>query len=144
MEEEIEEEEIQDQGPTISALMLEEAMEREWTKWKETHFLLLNSGWHRKWKTREYLEGYPVLEPAAAAWLMELGIRGIGMDYISVDAFDDEALPNHHILLEAEVIIVENLVFPSEVPLGETMRFGCFPIKIRNADGAPVRALLWK
>lgn len=84
------------------------------------------------------------LDADAARWLVEQGFRLIGVDYLGVERFEmiDQGAPAHHILLSAEIIILEGLDL-SEVPSG-LYQLVCLPIKIQNGDGAPSRAILIK
>ena len=103
-------------------------------------FILLHTGWSQYWGDEGYFSGYPVLTPDAAQWLANLGLKGIGMDTISADRFDSVDLSNHNILLGAGMVIVENLTDLSAIPT-ESFMFACFPLKIKDADGSPVRAV---
>jgi kynurenine formamidase len=80
------------------------------------------------------------LDESGAAWIVEKGFKTIGIDSFSVDSLYSETLPAHHILLSGNVNIVEYLELGS-VKAG-TYFFLCLPIKIKNCDGAPARALL--
>lgn len=80
------------------------------------------------------------LDESGAAWIVEKGFRTIGIDAFSVDNLYSETLPAHHILLSGNVNIVECLELGS-VEAG-TYFFLCLPLKIKNCDGAPARALL--
>ncbi len=79
-----------------------------------------------------------------AKWLLDHGIELIGVDYLGVERFEmvGNGAPTHHMLLEAEMIIVEGLNL-LDVPGGEYTLL-CLPIKIQNSDGAPCRAVLVK
>ncbi|MBC2742974.1 MAG: cyclase family protein [Desulfosarcina sp.] len=103
-------------------------------------FLLLLTGWSRYWGDERYFSDYPVLTPDAARWLAALGVKGIGMDTISADQADSVDLPIHNILLGAGMVIVENLTNLDAI-LKESFVFSCFPLKIKDADGSPVRAV---
>ena len=48
-------------------------------------FLLLHTGWSARWGDESYFCDYPALSVEAAAWLGELGLRGIGLDAVSID-----------------------------------------------------------
>lgn len=74
-----------------------------------------------------------------AAWLVEHGVRLVGVDYLSVAPFAESA-PTHQILLAAGVIAVEGLNL-SEIEPG-AYQLVCLPLKIAGADGAPARAVL--
>jgi kynurenine formamidase len=49
-------------------------------------------------------------------------------------------LPVHHILLSHGLILIENLVNLESLPKQE-FTFSCLPLKIKNGDGSPVRAV---
>jgi arylformamidase len=107
---------------------------------RSSEYLLLSSGWCRYWGTPSYYEGYPVLTAEAARWLCGSGLKGIGVDMISVDAPGDAAYPVHKLLLEKGIVIVENLRNLSEL-LSLQFIFSCFPLKIAGAEAAPARAI---
>ncbi len=79
-----------------------------------------------------------------AHWLVVHGIKLIGVDYLGVERFDKvgSGAPTHHLLLEHEMIIIEGLNL-SEIPAGGYTLL-CLPVKIKNLDGAPCRAILIK
>jgi kynurenine formamidase len=62
------------------------------------------------------------------------------MDIISADPADAVALPVHNILLGAGMVLVENLTNLAAVP-APSFLFAGFPLKIRDADGSPIRAV---
>ncbi len=82
------------------------------------------------------------LSPDAAQWLVDHGYRLVGVDYLSVEQFEmaGQGAPTHHILLDAEVIVVEGLNLAG-VPEGR-YTLVCLPLKIQAGDGAPCRAVL--
>ncbi|HSF79946.1 MAG TPA: cyclase family protein [Anaerolineales bacterium] len=75
----------------------------------------------------------------AAHYLVERGIKLVGVDYLSVAPFN-ASIPTHKILLEAGVIIVEGLDLSNVSPGRYTLH--CLPLKLANSDGAPARAIL--
>lgn len=83
---------------------------------------------------------YVSLDPPAAKWLVERGIRLVGVDTPSVDAFESEELIVHRILATAGVWLLENLAL-AEVPPGE-YELIALPLPLAGAEAAPVRALL--
>ncbi len=88
---------------------------------------------------QEFHEDFIAIDPDAAAYLVELGIEIIGVDYLSVAPYKDPE-PTHKILLDAGILIIEGLNL-SAIPAGE-YRLYCLPLKIQGADGAPARVLL--
>lgn len=103
-------------------------------------FLLLFTGWYKKWRTPDYKFDFPVLSSEAAEWLMQFNLKGIGLDTISIDETESTELPVHHIVLGNGLIIIENLTNLEELE-GKTFNFSCLPLKIEEADGSPVRAV---
>jgi kynurenine formamidase len=103
-------------------------------------FLLLHTGWSKYWGRDEYFRDFPVLSEDAATYLSAFNLKGIGSDAISFDPADSVELPVHHILLSKGFILIENLVNLGSLPLPGFI-FSCFPLKINNGDGSPVRAV---
>lgn len=106
----------------------------------EADFVILRSGWSRYWDSEQYFQGFPVLSSEAAQWLVEARIQGVGIDMISVDEVDSTEFAVHNILLGADLVIIENLTNLEVLP-DSLFSFFCFPLKIEQADGSPVRAV---
>jgi len=105
---------------------------------KTSEFVLLHTGWSRFWGQDKYFRHYPILSIEAALWVRSFGLKGIGVDAISVDELEAADLPIHKILLE-RMLIIENLTNLDKLPkTGFT--FSCFPLKLENADASPIRA----
>jgi arylformamidase len=105
---------------------------------KRSQILILRTGWAERWGREDYFMDFPALSEEAARLVIRYGIKGIGIDAISIDRMGVE-FPVHHILFEAGVFVVENLTNLDRV--GQEFTFICLPLKILNADGAPVRAV---
>ncbi len=88
----------------------------------------------------EFNPDFVALEPRAARWIVDRGIRLIGVDYLSVQPFGDKDSATHRVLLEAGVIIVEGLDLRAVTP--GTYQLICLPIKLFGSDGAPARTIL--
>jgi arylformamidase len=87
-------------------------------------------------------ERIPVIAPGVAEWLGTKGVRLLGLDLPSVDPIDAKVLHNHLALAGAGISIIESLDL-SGVSAGP-YHFAALPLKIAGADGAPVRAVLWR
>jgi arylformamidase len=88
----------------------------------------------------EFPDSYACLTPEAARWVVDRGIRLIGVDFLSVEQKGAEGHPVHHILLENGVVIVEGLNLGDAEPGGYTL--ACLPLRIVDGDGGPARAIL--
>ncbi len=93
----------------------------------------------KKSKQEAFTDQYVYIEPEAAEELFRRGVKAVGIDYISVDRYDDEDLTVHNILLSKEVLIVEGLEL-SEIPEGRYEIF-IMPLKIPLMDGLPARVM---
>jgi arylformamidase len=108
----------------------------------DTTRLLIKTSNSHFWEDRlsEFELDYVHLEPKTASWLVRRGIRLIGVDYLSVEAFGVEKHRVHETLLQAGVVIIEGLNL-SRVPAGWCHLY-CLPLKIEGGDGAPARVLV--
>ena len=88
---------------------------------------------------QEFVRDYVGLDPSGARWLLRRGIRLVGFDYLSVQAWK-ESDDVHRELLGAGVVLVEGLDLSCTKP-GE-YDLVCLPPKWQGADGAPVRAVV--
>jgi arylformamidase len=94
----------------------------------------------RPWTERDFDPGFVHLSLEAAELLGEVGVALVGVDYLSVGAYESDGAETHRALLGAGAWVVEgldlSLVDPGEYELI------CLPVKLVGADGAPARALL--
>ena len=94
------------------------------------------------WRTdpEHFPTDYIALSPEGARWIVDHEIRLVGTDFLSIESFGAAGRPTHHVLLEAEVIIVEGLDLGGVQPGAYTL--ACLPLKLLGADGGPARAVL--
>ena len=87
----------------------------------------------------DFQENYVGLSKDGAQWLVDKGIKLVGIDYLSIAPFSDTR-PTHEILLKAGVVVIEGLDLSSVTQGRYTLH--CLPLKLAGADGAPARAIL--
>lgn len=87
-----------------------------------------------------FRKDFVYITPEAAEGLVARGVRLVGIDYLSVEAFDAPSPRTHLILLEAGVVVLEGLDL-SLPPPGD-YDLWCLPLKVAGADGAPARVVL--
>ena len=103
--------------------------------------LLVHTGWDRFWETdnQTYFDQQkaPKLHLETLAWLRDRKVGLIGVDMPSVNAL----LEQHATVFDAEMppTIVELLTNLDQ--LRDEVELICLPLKIRNGDGSPVRAV---
>ncbi|MCB1106589.1 MAG: cyclase family protein [Chlamydiia bacterium] len=107
----------------------------------DTERLLVKTGNSKEWEkgATEFIEDYVGVSADGAKYLVEKGIKLIGVDYLSVAPLD-EIVPTHETLLKGEVVIIEGLNL-SKIEPG-TYTLYCLPLKIAGSDGAPARVIL--
>ncbi|MGA9532500.1 MAG: cyclase family protein [Anaerolineales bacterium] len=87
----------------------------------------------------EFVRDYVAVSDSGAEWLVDHGVRLVGIDYLSIAPWG-ASVPTHRILLGAGVVVIEGLVLNS-VTAGR-YRLTCLPMKLLDSDGAPARAVL--
>ncbi|NUM53673.1 MAG: cyclase family protein [Candidatus Hydrogenedentes bacterium] len=83
---------------------------------------------------------YVALDRCAAQRCVDDGVRLVGVDYLSVAPYKQPQQPTHHILLQANVFVVEGLSL-NQIAAG-TYPFVVLPMHVAGADGAPCRAFI--
>ncbi len=84
-------------------------------------------------------EDFSHLTPGGARWLVDRGVRLIGIDYLSIAGMEDGP-EVHSLLLAGGVWILEGIDL-AEVEPG-ICQLCCLPLAIFGRDGAPARALV--
>ena len=91
-------------------------------------------------RSGSFRERFVYLTKDAAELCVKMGLKLVGIDYISIDRFGDEEAPAHHRLLSEGILILEGIDL-KDVPSGRYILI-CLPLKIKDGDAAPVRAVL--
>jgi arylformamidase len=82
------------------------------------------------------------LSAALVDALASKGVILVGIDTPSIDPAEDKALESHQAVFRNNMAILEGIVL-DQVPDGY-YNLAALPLKIKNADASPVRAVLWK
>jgi arylformamidase len=96
----------------------------------------------RSWKMTEFDKAFVYIAKEGAQYLVDRGVRTVGVDYFSVGGFHKDGIETHHVLLGAEVWIIEGLNLAAVKPGDYDLI--CLPIRFHQGDGAPARCLLRK
>jgi arylformamidase len=85
-------------------------------------------------------DDYTYLTEGGARFLVDQGVKVVGIDYLSVEQFKKAGAPAHRALLGSGVVIIEGLNL-SDAEAGAYEMY-CLPLRIKDADGAPARVVL--
>ena len=96
-----------------------------------------SSLWHGR--DRSFRPDFVALTVDAAAWVVARGIRLVGIDYLSIQRFDDGP-ETHRTLFRGGVTILEGLDLTGVRPGRYTL--ACLPLRAVGVEAAPVRAVL--
>jgi kynurenine formamidase len=98
--------------------------------------IIFSTGWYKHFNEDNFFSDFPSLTQEAARFLVSKKIRLLGMD-MPTPGKDWYEL--HHILLPAEIVVVESLTNLDEVP--DKFVFMGFPLNLKGRDGSPIRAV---
>lgn len=103
-----------------------------------TALLLKTVSWKDRSKFPEY---WPVFDESIAEWMADNGVRLLGVDVPSVDSETSKELPMHQAMNRHQRFILEGIIL-DDVAEG-IYRLAALPLKIKGAEGSPVRAILY-
>ncbi|KAL8218711.1 hypothetical protein R6Q57_022084 [Mikania cordata] len=109
---------------------------------KRVLFRTLNTDRRLMWQKR-FDTSYVGFMKDGAQWLKDnTDIKLVGIDYLSVAAYDD-LIPSHLVFLESrEIILVEGLKL-EDIQAG-IYNVHCLPLRLLGAEGSPIRCILIK
>jgi arylformamidase len=94
----------------------------------------------RLWGSPDFQTDFIGVTESAAKYLVEHGIKVVGVDYLSVEPFKTPGHPAHHVLLGGGTIVIEGLNLRDvETGIYEML---CLPLPVIGSDGAPARVVL--
>lgn len=85
-------------------------------------------------------QDYVYMDISAAEYLLEKKVEVVGIDYFSIDGYEIQDYSVHKLFLSNGIIIVEGLCLRDVADGVYLCSFS--PLKIKGADGSPVRVLL--
>ncbi|MBN7575153.1 MULTISPECIES: cyclase family protein [Clostridium] len=125
------------EGQKITMRYIEAVKEKADT----AQYILFYTGWYKYWGTDAYFGNYPYITEEVAEYLIKSKKKGVGIDVIGIDPIKDENLTIHKKLFaETDIVVIENLTSLDKVG-NDIFTFCALPIKFKDSDGAPVRAV---
>lgn len=108
--------------------------------------VLMKTGWgEKRAMTAEYLHEWPYLDRGAAEFLVNLRVKGVGTDTLSIGGIGEaeRSRAPHLPLLSAGIFIIEDMRIPDDLLDGKRRRFCAFPILLKGAGAAWTRPVAW-
>lgn len=116
--------------------------------------VLLSTGADSLWGTPEYFTDFRGVDPSVCEWLIDLGVRVIGVDTFGFDlpfhkmlhAFEETQDPGvlwpcHMLGRKNEYCQIERLANLTSLPKNKKFSISCFPISLKNCGAAPARVI---
>jgi arylformamidase len=105
-------------------------------------WILIYTGFDKNWGRPEYFSRHPFLSHAFCRFIIDTGVTGIGIDFPSIDAADaaEDNFPIHHLILNAGLLVLENLTNLGKLPQNRTFELYALPLKTKT-EAAPARVV---
>ena len=116
------------------------AFEKKHGKITKNSTILFATGWYKNLTKKSYFNKNPGLSVDAAKYLISKEINLVGIDSPSIDLGKDLDFMVHHLLLNKDILIVENLCNLEKIS-GIHFKLAVFPLNLKGATGSPVRAV---
>ena len=100
---------------------------------------LFNTKKNKKRGTEEFFH-HPYVNGEVAHYLVEQGVRFIGIDTINADQTGGTEFPVHDLFSEKRLMIGENWAYFDRIDF-ENPYIIAIPMKVVGCDGSPVRAI---
>lgn len=131
-------------GVTARERITLEAVRTDVDRVQASDIVLVHTGWARHYGEPAYFDN-PFLDSDLVTFLLERGVRTIGLDALNIDETPDdthpgEGFPAHHLIAKAGGVICENLCNLESIDFAESL-VSLLPMKFVGIDGAPVRAV---
>ena len=106
---------------------------------KRGDIVFLRTGFDRYWNTPQYVD-FPYLEPKAVQWLVDQGMKLMGVDAMGAEVPQDPLQTNHHLLFDNGISLIENLTNLDQLTKPRVMVFALVPA-IERLESFPMRVI---
>jgi kynurenine formamidase len=141
-------------GELITLDDIKRALEKINYQIKEGDIVLIRTDAYKRWGKNAYLTEHPGMSAEATLWLIEQGVKIIGIDAYGFDRpfkhmFNDyrktrdnkNLWPAHFVGRVKEYCHIEKLANLDKIPKPYGFKVACFPIKIRKASAGWARVV---
>lgn len=141
-------------GEVICQEDIKKALGKIEYKIKPFDIVLIHTGTDKLWGTKKYFSQFAAMSKEAVAYILSFGVKVIGLDTFSFDrplpamvrdffktGDSNHLWPVHFYGREQEYCHIERLANLDKIPNPYGFKVACFPIKIKGAGAAWVRAV---
>ncbi len=141
-------------GDAIAVRDIESALKKIRYKIKPMDIVLIKTGADKYNGTKRYLTDFPGVSPEAAEWLVNKGVKIIGVDFLGFDrpypymigdyfrTKDNSYLwPAHLLGRKKEYCHIERLANLDKIPKPYGFKVACFPVKIKKVGASWARVV---
>ncbi|MHB1908555.1 MAG: cyclase family protein [Nitrososphaerales archaeon] len=108
---------------------------------RKDDIVLLYTGCSKYWGDPKMNSNYTFCTGEVADYLVSKKVRGVGIDFLSIEKFKAEEPIVHKTLLKNGIYIIESLSKDLAQFCGTRILLISLPIKLENGDGAPSRTI---
>ncbi len=139
---------------TVSAKELQQAQTIQGLSLNKGDIVFINTGANKLWGRREYFTHFRGISLEATDWLLDCGIKVIGVDSFGFDAPFHKMIQafqktgNQHSLWPCHMLgrrrkycQIERLTNLEALPTKKKFKVSCFPIKLKGCGGGPARVV---
>ena len=134
-------------GDEITVEDLQQATEKINYKIKPLDTILIRTDASKNRFSQNHLQEHPGMTKEGVIWLLDQGVKLIGIDAIGFDPPIDFMFQRmklweaHRVMREREYYHIENLINLDQIPARRFHDISAFPIKLRGATASPIRAV---
>ncbi|HEX21527.1 MAG TPA: cyclase family protein [Actinobacteria bacterium] len=93
-------------------------------------------------RSETFKKDFVHLTKDGAQYLADIGVKLVGIDYLSIDGYGDKEAPVHNIFLSRGIVILESIDLSAVEP--GRYQLICLPLRIVKGNGGPARVVLIK
>ena len=109
---------------------------------KEGDIVLIYTGTSDHWGEEGWdYRRFTYIEESGAKWLLEKGVKMVGIDCMSFEKFGFSEPVVHRLLLGNDVPLIESLSKRMVELVGKRVFVICLPLKLKGVDGGPARVI---
>lgn len=131
----------------ITADDLERAASR--VGFRRGDIVIINTGWHKNWKSPRYATRFPGAVTSAGKWFVENDVSMVGVDWICIDHpsqtdMGDSSWIVHRTVLSANIPVIENIGGQIDQVTDRRIYVIALPVKVTGGDGFPIRVVAFE